>query len=146
MKITYNINDIEGTERNGFDETVHVLKKTSEYFLKFSGFIRDNTNFLDSHINLMDVKCVCDKWMYDERLDRNVLRYTVDEDGNYDTKSDCLILSIAGGKNGCGVWHEYLEDLAILFGNFSKAGYKAYLVDMSNDCMDDVFYATFCIR
>ncbi len=146
MKITYNEKDIEKTKKNKFDEKLHVFRKSSEFHRKFDDFIKNNTNFLDSRISLLEVQCVCDQWMYDDRTGKSVRRFTKDDDGNYDTKTEYLILWIAGGKNGPGVWHEYLEDLTLLFGNFSKSGYDAYLIDMDNDCADDIFYVTLAVK
>jgi len=146
MKIRYNERDIEKTEKNECDEKLHVFRKTSEYFVKFNEFINEHTNALDSNIRLMSVKCVCDDTIYDYDLDEEVARFTKDENGDYDTKSDYLLLNIAGGKNGSGKWEEYFEDLSSLFLNFSKAGYRAYLINLRNDCADDVFDAVFGIK
>lgn len=146
MKINYNQKDIRSIKKNKYGEKMHVFRKSSEYFAKFSEFVRNNTNFLDSRILLLDVYCVCDMWMYDERAGKNVRRFTKDKDGNYVTNTDYLILWIAGGKNGPGEWHEYLEDMTMLFGNFAKSGYHAYLLDMDNDCADDVFYANIAVK
>ncbi len=49
-----------------------------------------------------------------------------------------------GGKNGCGKWEDYFQDLS----NFTdrlKGGAvkKLWLIKLENDCPDDVFTATF---
>ena len=50
------------------------------------------------------------------------------------------VCSVYGGLNGGGKWTNYLSDLKTIF---EKIGY-AWLIEMENDCLDDLWSATFC--
>lgn len=50
---------------------------------------------------------------------------------------------ICGGLNGNGDWIDYFDDLGTFCEMVSKQGYKTWLCDIANDCMDDTFYAKF---
>lgn len=121
------VNEIEKTGKTKFNENVVILKKESRCFRKFDGFIRSNGNEHGTKMSLMDVQYMTDP----------------DYDGH---PADFLILKVFGGKNGCGKWIDYLSDIQCLFRKFGEAGLKAWMVDLDNDCADDVFYMTMCVR
>lgn len=50
------------------------------------------------------------------------------------------VCSVYGGLNGRGNWTNYFSDLKTIF---EKLGY-AWLIEMENDCLDDLWWATFC--
>lgn len=129
MKIHLESNDIASYGNTVFKEKVAVLSHESRYFREFSEFIRNNTNFLDSRIGLMDVQYIVEN----------------PEASEDDPPVDFLILKLWGGKNGPGVWTEYLDDIHTLFMNLSRK-YDVWMVGMENDCADDVFYMTVCVR
>lgn len=52
---------------------------------------------------------------------------------------DRYIIHVYGGKNGSGKWTEYLKDIYLIFDRLNQKFKKVYLVDISNDCADDVF-------
>lgn len=58
------------------------------------------------------------------------------KDGEY------YVCSVYGGLNGGGKWTNYLSDLKTIF---EKLGY-AWLIEMENDCLDDLWSATFCFK
>lgn len=66
------------------------------------------------------------------------LRLTDSEIDKYGTKT----LSFSGGLNGFGEWTDYFEDLTALTKAISKK-YRIWLINLENDCLDDLFYATF---
>ena len=52
------------------------------------------------------------------------------------------VCSVYGGLNGGGEWTNYLSDLKTIF---EKLGH-AWLIEIENDCLDDLWSATFCFR
>ena len=140
MKVAYNRSEIESITENKFGEKIHVLSKDSAYHREFADFIRDNTNFLDSEMSLMEVGVNASAFDYDMHSGKHVRRFVYDADGNCHTRTDYLILTVSGGKNGPGDWCAYFEDIGFLFANLKRVGYKAYLIGIENDCADDVFY------
>ena len=52
------------------------------------------------------------------------------------------VCSVYGGLNGGGKWINYLSDLKTIF---EKLGH-AWLIEIENDCLDDLWSATFCFR
>ena len=129
MEIHLESNDIASYGNTAFNEKVAILSHESRYFRKFSEFIKNNTNFLGSRIGLMDVQYIVEN----------------PEASEDDPTPDFLILKLGGGKNGPGVWTEYLDHIHTLFVNLSRS-YDVWMVGMENDCADDVFYMTVCVR
>ena len=52
------------------------------------------------------------------------------------------VCSVYGGLNGGGKWINYLSDLKTIF---EKLGH-AWLIEIENDCLDDLWSATFCFK
>lgn len=50
-----------------------------------------------------------------------------------------VVAEFYGGLNGSGKWDNYLRDITSLFDEI-QFNYKCWLVDLHNDCLDDVFY------
>lgn len=63
------------------------------------------------------------------------LKHEIDE---YGTKTVTLV----GGLNGNGEWTDYFNGLSKAFENLKNNGYDAWLLNIDNDVIDDVFYAT----
>lgn len=59
---------------------------------------------------------------------------------NYGT----MTITLRGGKNGNGEWDEYFHDLSTIVSTI-RNNYEFWLIDLHNDCIDDIFYATFGI-
>ncbi len=59
----------------------------------------------------------------------------VKEHGHY-------VCSVYGGLNGGGKWTNYFTDFKTIF---EKLG-DAWLIDIENDCLDDLWSARFCFR
>lgn len=51
------------------------------------------------------------------------------------------VLKIHGGYNGSGNWINYLNALTDLFKELKKHGIRSWVIDIVNDCPDDVFDA-----
>ena len=49
-----------------------------------------------------------------------------------------IVISIYGGLNGAGNWVEYMNCISDLLWQLSMK-YKCWVVDLVNDCLDDVF-------
>ena len=71
---------------------------------------------------------------------------TVDE---YGTK----VFTLSGGLNGKGQWNEYLQTLAIFtvelidkLRNVYGEGADVWLINLKNDCADDIFYPVFGVK
>ena len=119
--------EVEKIGRTKFDENVVILSKDCGKFREFDAFIREYGNSFGTGMSLMEAQYITDP----------------DLDGN---RCDFLILKVCGGKNGCGHWTEYLSDIRTLFQAFDNRYTKSWLVDIDNDCPDDVFYMTMCVR
>ena len=62
-------------------------------------------------------------------------------------KNSHVIVEISGGLNGNGKWEDYFEVLS----KFCKVarenyGLKIWLIELNNDCLDDIFYAKLGIK
>ncbi|MCQ2300356.1 MAG: hypothetical protein MJZ81_09565 [Bacteroidales bacterium] len=62
-----------------------------------------------------------------------------------------LVVGIAGGMNGPGLWQDYLKTATMLFDAFDtegrqEGGRSAWLIQIENDCADDVYYLVIGIR
>jgi len=74
-------------------------------------------------------------------------------DGVCIDKYGTKVFMLSGGRNGDGKWNEYLQTLAqftvelidMLQTTYSKDA-DVWLVDLKNDCADDVFYPVFGFR
>jgi len=51
------------------------------------------------------------------------------------------ILGLSGGLNGSGKWTNYLNDLNGILFKLEMNFDRVYLIDIKNDCADDIFYA-----
>lgn len=56
-----------------------------------------------------------------------------------------LVIELSGGLNGNGHWNHYLKNLSDILYRWTEAGITGWLLDMKNDCLDDVFQARFGI-
>lgn len=52
------------------------------------------------------------------------------------------VCHVYGGLNGGGKWTNYFTDLKTIF---EKLGH-AWLIDIENDCIDDLWSARFCFK
>lgn len=52
---------------------------------------------------------------------------------------DYAIISLHGGKNGCGNWEDYIEVISNLILTLDNYFSDVWLIDLINDCPDDVF-------
>ena len=57
---------------------------------------------------------------------------------------DTDVFRIKGGLNGSGEWTDYFHVIADFTDEISKS-YYVWLINLKNDCLDDVFYADFGI-
>ena len=69
-------------------------------------------------------------------------------DGVYYDEYGTIIAYLYGGLNGGGDWKDYLNGLITVLEGIEELPEVdlAYLVDMVNDCPDDVFYTRIAIR
>lgn len=54
---------------------------------------------------------------------------------------DYYIAKLHGGKNGGGVWNDYLKEILETFKNIHW-----WMIELKNDCPDDVFYMTIGVK
>ena len=57
--------------------------------------------------------------------------------------TDHYVAMVYGGLNGKGDWNNYFKDLTKFIGSFD---YDIWLIDIKNDCADDVFTARLGFR
>lgn len=58
-----------------------------------------------------------------------------------------IIATIYGGTNGCGTLSNYFNSLAILTNSLYQYFFiRSWLINIENDCLDDIFTAKFAIR
>jgi len=62
--------------------------------------------------------------------------------GVYYDRYGTIIIEISGGLNGSGDWKEYLSGISEVLAKLEELPEvdNAYIVDIINDCPDDVFY------
>lgn len=62
--------------------------------------------------------------------------------GVYYDRYGTIIIEISGGLNGLGDWKEYLSGISEVLAKLEELPEvdNAYIVDIINDCPDDVFY------
>ena len=70
-------------------------------------------------------------------------RLRVDERLTKSTKHSGDVLVICGGRNGNGEWGDYFRDLGRFVEEYRRQIRDIWLIELENDVMDDVFYATF---
>ena len=56
------------------------------------------------------------------------------------------VVSFAGGNNGTNNWPGYLTQLIAVLNAFKTLGYDAWLIDLKNDCPDDVHIVRIGVR
>jgi D-serine dehydratase len=56
-----------------------------------------------------------------------------------------VVVEFYGGLNGSGNWVEYMKDITSMF-NILQSEYNCWLVNLENDCPDDVFTLKIGIR
>ena len=74
----------------------------------------------------------------DETSKIAVLESEIDK---YGTKT----VTLCGGLNGSGEWKNYFSDLSQICDTLAEKGFDMWLIKLDNDCLDDIFYATFGI-
>ena len=93
--------------------------------------------------NAVRIKKVIDDTTNKSRLYLGELALNPDE--NYDDPSPYYIVQIYGGLNGSGEWTDYFEDLTTMAKALETIGH-AWLIELENDCLDDVFTLTMGLR
>lgn len=71
-------------------------------------------------------------------LENSKIRYITHEIDEYGTKT----VKLVGGLNGNGQWIDYFNGLSNVFENLKNNRYDAWLLNIDNDVIDDVFYVT----
>lgn len=61
---------------------------------------------------------------------------------NIESIADYFIVTIHGGNNGYGRLTNYLSDLKLIVDQFDDT----WLIDWTNDCVDDIWYFKFAVR
>ena len=69
-------------------------------------------------------------------------RLVAEEELTKSTKHSGDVLVVCGGRNGHGVWEDYFRDLSKFVEEYRKIR-DIWLIELQNDVLDDVFYATF---
>lgn len=90
----------------------------------------EKTKVLEEIIN--DIKPLI-KEMYKETSKITLLESEVDE---YET----MTITLCGGLNGSGEWNNYFNDLARIFEELKEKGFDVWVINLENDCLDDIFY------
>lgn len=60
------------------------------------------------------------------------------------SRRERYVAQIFGGLNGKGNWNSYLIDISQFMGLLKKRFKRVYLLDLKNDCPDDVFTLRVC--
>ncbi|MBO4542784.1 MAG: hypothetical protein J5725_06325 [Bacteroidales bacterium] len=69
-------------------------------------------------------------------------------EGVYYDKDGVIIVALDGGLNGSGDWKDYFNGLIAVLNAIEELPEVefAYLVDIINDCPDDVFYSRIAVK
>lgn len=78
--------------------------------------------------------------MIQNLLDKNPGTLKISEVAKVDGE-DYYITKLHGGKNGYGVWNDYLKEIIETFKNIHW-----WMIELKNDCLDDVFDMTIGVR
>ena len=65
---------------------------------------------------------------------------------SYEEKEGYTIFGITGGLNGLGEWDDYFSSLGRLVEKIKESFSDVWVIELKNDCPDDVFYCTFGTR
>ena len=74
------------------------------------------------------------------------IRKVTDTNPNTNKETSHYVVMLHGGKNGNGKWFEYFSDLNLLFSTLSIRFNEAWLMELDNDCADDVHYVYLGLR
>lgn len=66
-------------------------------------------------------------------------------EGIIEENIDYIVVEFTGGLNGNGDWINYLSAITELV-TILNTNYKSWLVNLNNDCLDDIFYLTLGIK
>lgn len=80
------------------------------------------------------------KKMIQSLLDKNPGTLKISEVSKV-SGEDYYIAKLHGGKNGCGVWNDYLKEIIKTFKNIHW-----WMIELKNDCLDDVFDMTIGVK
>ena len=61
-------------------------------------------------------------------------------------KYDKTVIGFYGGLNGNGKWSNYFRDLQRLTDHLESQGIHVWLIQIDNDCLDDIFYIYLGVR
>lgn len=69
-------------------------------------------------------------------------------EGVYYDKNGVIIVALGGGLNGSGDWKEYFNGLTAVLNAIEELPEVefTYIVDIINDCPDDVFYSRIAVK
>ena len=85
-----------------------------------------------------------DFYLIEKRINyiRQFCQTRIKSDINIEPIADYFIITIYGGNNGYGRLTNYLSDLKLIIDQFDDT----WLIDWTNDCVDDVWYFKFAVR
>lgn len=94
--------------------------------------------------------CQLDLWENEDRWWQTIGREDGDEvkNGIYYDKDGTIVIFLYGGRNGDGNWVDYLDGIAKVLVAIEELPEVdlAYVVDLVNDCPDDVFTIRIAVR
>lgn len=80
------------------------------------------------------------KYKEDERIKASVL------DDSFKNESDYSTFDLCGGLNGSGNWSDYFKALSEICDDLLNEFTDVWVINVVNDCADDIFYCTIGIR
>ena len=116
-----------------------TLQELNDYVM---GIIQEN-----------DLKNSCGFYLYDNDTSEPIHRYYGGEPydwfaGVYRDAYDTIVIRLIGGLNGPATWVNYLGGISIIIDKLNQLPEikNAYIVELENDCLDDVFDAIIGVR
>ena len=141
---------ITETDIDSFKKWLYDGKKQRKPFFDYKEFnkkLNENAEYLEMEEGEKLDKCdasekelqtAINKYDNDKRSKMSLGEYGRDEYGTN-------VITIYGGLNGHGEWDNYFEDILSLYNDLSVK-YHVWLIDLENDCLDDLFVLKFGIR
>ena len=83
--------------------------------------------------NIVDTVASLVKSVQSEDSKIRLLNHEIDK---FNTKT----ITLRGGLNGNGKWSNYLTGIKTVFDTLSDNGFDVWVIDIENDCLDDIFY------
>lgn len=86
------------------------------------------------------ITCIVEDYKDDKKVNISLLKDSFKEDASH------MTFTVCGGLNGQGRWDDYFRLLSAMTTEFMQHFSDVWVVELKNDCIDDIFYCTYGVR